>query len=34
MNKLNANLSLGECVIIYPHIVERFNEMNLDYCCR
>lgn len=33
MNKLNANLSLGECVIIYPAIVERFNEMNLDYCC-
>ena len=33
MNKINVNLSLGECVIIYPAIVEKFNEMNLDYCC-
>lgn len=30
---INKNLSLGECVIIYPAIVEKFNEMQLDYCC-
>ncbi|WP_010296663.1 iron-sulfur cluster repair di-iron protein [Clostridium senegalense] len=31
--KINKNLSLGECVIIYPGIVEKFNNMQLDYCC-
>ncbi|MBU5228017.1 iron-sulfur cluster repair di-iron protein [Clostridium senegalense] len=30
---INKNLSLGECVIIYPGIVEKFNNMQLDYCC-
>ncbi|MDU5107626.1 iron-sulfur cluster repair di-iron protein [Clostridium sp.] len=30
---INRDLSLGEIVIIYPPIVERFNEMGLDYCC-
>ncbi|WP_195265063.1 iron-sulfur cluster repair di-iron protein [Clostridium sp. 1001275B_160808_H3] len=30
---INKNLSLGECVIIYPEIVEKFNDMGLDYCC-
>lgn len=32
-NKINNKLTLGECVIIYPAIVERFNNMQLDYCC-
>ncbi|GAA0084110.1 iron-sulfur cluster repair di-iron protein [Clostridium sp. CTA-7] len=32
-NNINVNLSLGECVIIYPAIVEKFNDMQLDYCC-
>ncbi len=32
-NNINKNLSLGECVIIYPAIVEKFNDMQLDYCC-
>jgi len=32
-NSINKNLSLGECVIIYPAIVEKFNEIQLDYCC-
>lgn len=32
-NKINKNLSLGEIVIIYPNIVEKFNEIQLDYCC-
>lgn len=32
-NNINKNLSLGECVVIYPAIVEKFNEMQLDYCC-
>ncbi|GAA0127474.1 iron-sulfur cluster repair di-iron protein [Clostridium sp. CTA-19] len=31
--KINKNLSLSECVIIYPGIVEKFNNMQLDYCC-
>ena len=30
---INKNLSLGECVIIYPAVVEKFNDMQLDYCC-
>lgn len=30
---INKNLSLGECVIMYPPIVEKFNEIELDYCC-
>lgn len=32
-NKINNKLTLGECVIIYPAIVEIFNDMQLDYCC-
>ncbi|MPM43534.1 Iron-sulfur cluster repair protein YtfE [bioreactor metagenome] len=32
-NNINRNLSLGECVVIYPAIVEKFNEIQLDYCC-
>lgn len=32
-NKINKNLSLGESVIIYPAIVNKFNELQLDYCC-
>lgn len=32
-NIINKNLSLGECVVIYPAIVEKFNEIQLDYCC-
>lgn len=32
-NSINRNLSLGECVVIYPAIVEKFNEIQLDYCC-
>ncbi|WP_300381633.1 iron-sulfur cluster repair di-iron protein [Clostridium sp.] len=32
-NNINRSLSLGECVVIYPAIVERFNDMELDYCC-
>lgn len=32
-NVIDRNLSLGECVIIYPAIVEKFNEIQLDYCC-
>ena len=32
-NNINKNLSLGECVVLYPAIVERFNDMELDYCC-
>ena len=32
-NKINRNLSLGEIVVIYPAIVEKFNDMQLDYCC-
>ncbi|MGL4107418.1 iron-sulfur cluster repair di-iron protein [Clostridium sp. LP20] len=30
---IDKNLSLGESVIIYPAIIERFNELQLDYCC-
>lgn len=30
---INKNLSLGECVIIYPAVVEKFNDIGLDYCC-
>lgn len=30
---INKNLSLGECVVIYPAIVDKFNEIQLDYCC-
>ncbi|WP_455539677.1 DUF542 domain-containing protein [Terrisporobacter sp.] len=33
MKNINRNLSLGECVVIYPPIVEKFNEIQLDYCC-
>lgn len=32
-NNINKNLSLGECVVLYPAIVEKFNDMELDYCC-
>lgn len=30
---INRELSLGESVIIYPALIERYNEMQLDYCC-
>lgn len=32
-NNINKNMSLGECVVLYPAVVEKFNEINLDYCC-
>lgn len=32
-NNINKNLSLGQCVVLYPAIVEKFNDMELDYCC-
>lgn len=31
--KITKDLSLGECVILYPAIVDKFNEIELDYCC-
>lgn len=30
---IDKKLSLGESVIIYPALIERYNEMQLDYCC-
>lgn len=30
---IDKNLSLGESVIIYPALIEIYNEMQLDYCC-
>lgn len=33
MKRITKNLTLGECVAIYPGIIEKFNNMQLDYCC-
>lgn len=30
---IDKKLSLGESVIIYPALIEIYNEMQLDYCC-
>lgn len=30
---IDKKLSLGESVIIYPALIERYNKMQLDYCC-
>ncbi|MCX0378844.1 iron-sulfur cluster repair di-iron protein [Clostridium perfringens] len=34
MEKLiRKDYSLGEVVIVYPAVVKKFNDMELDYCC-
>ncbi|WP_455537823.1 DUF542 domain-containing protein [Terrisporobacter sp.] len=33
MKNINRDLSLGECVVIYPPIANKFNKMQLDYYC-
>lgn len=30
---IKKDFSLGEVVTIYPAVVKRFNDMELDYCC-
>ncbi len=34
MEKLiRKDYSLGEVVTVYPAVVKKFNDMELDYCC-